>query len=49
MKDHGLNVGLHLKLEGLSFGEGCGIPSVAVECVDFGRITSFDGDFLDVN
>ena len=49
MKDHGLTVGLHLKLEGLSIGEGSGIPSVAVKCVDIGRNTSGEGDYLDEN
>ena len=47
MKDHGLTVGLHLKLEGLSFGEGSGIPGVAVKCVDIRRNTSGEGGFLD--
>ena len=49
VKDHGLTVGLHLKLEGLSFGEGSGIPGVAVKCVDIGRNTSGEGDYLDEN
>ncbi len=47
VKFHGLTVGLHLKLGGLSIGEGSGIPSVAVKCVDIGRNTSGEGDYLD--
>ncbi len=31
---------LHRKLRSLSPGEGSGIPSVAVKCVDIGRNTS---------
>ncbi len=49
MKDHSLTVGLHLKLEGLSIGEGSGIPGVAVKCVDIGRNTSGEGAYLDEN
>ena len=49
VKDHGLTVGLHLKLGGLSVGEGSGIPGVAVKCVDIGRNTSGEGDYLDDN
>ena len=49
MKDHSLTVGLHLKLGGLSIGEGSGIPGVAVKCVDIGRNTSGEGDCLDDN
>ena len=49
VKDHSLTVGLHLKLEGLSIGEGSGIPGVAVKCVDIGRNTSGEGDYLDEN
>ena len=49
VKDHGLNEGLQLKLESLSIGEGSGIPSIAVECVDIGRNTSGEGDYLDEN
>jgi len=40
---------LHLKLCFLSVGEESGIPSVAVKCVDIGRNTSGEGDFLDDN
>ncbi len=49
VKDHGLPVGLHLELSGLSIGEGSGISSVAVKCVDIGRNTSGEGDCLDDN
>jgi hypothetical protein len=49
VKDHSLTVGLHLKLGGLSVGEGSGIPGVAVKCVDIGRNTSGEGDYLDDN
>ena len=49
VKARGLTVELHLKLEGLSVGEGSGIPSVAVKCVDIGRNTSGEGDYLDDN
>ena len=49
VKGHGLTVGLHLKLEGLSVGEGSGIPGVAVKCVDIGRNTSGEGAYLDEN
>ncbi len=34
-------------LLGLSPGEGSGIPSVAVKCVDIGRNTSGEGGHLD--
>ena len=30
-------------------GEAGGIPSVAVKCVDIGRNTGGEGDFLDYN
>ena len=33
----------------MSVGEESGIPSVAVKCVDIGRNTSGEGDFLDVS
>ena len=49
MKYRGLTTGLHLKLCFLSVGEESGIPSVAVKCVDIGRNTSGEGDFLDDN
>ena len=47
MKDQGLTVGLRLRLEGLRIGEGSGISSVAVKCVDIGKNTSGEGGFLD--
>ena len=37
------------KLVGLSAEEVSGIPSVAVKCVEIGRNTSGEGDFLDYN
>ncbi len=37
------------KLDILSVGEESGIPGVAVKCVDIGRNTSGEGDFLDDN
>ncbi len=49
MKYRGLTPGLHLKLQILSAGEGSGIPSVAVKCVDIRRNTSGEGGFLDCN
>ncbi len=49
MKSPGLTEALHMKLFGLSAGEGSGIPSVAVKCVDIRRNTSGEGDFLDCN
>ncbi len=49
VKAHGLTVELRPKLAGLSVGEDSGIPSVAVKCVDIGRNTSGEGDFLDHN
>ena len=49
VKARSLTAELHLKLEGLSVGEGSGIPSVAVKCVDIGRNTSGEGDCLDDN
>ena len=33
-------------LHDLSIGEGSGISGVAVKCVDIGRNTSGEGDFL---
>ena len=36
-------------LHGLSAGEGSGIPSVAVKCVDIRRNTSGEGGLLDDN
>ena len=49
MKSLGSTEELHLKLETLSAGEGSGIPSVAVKCVDIRRNTSGEGDLLDRN
>ena len=46
MKDRGSTPVRHLKLGGLSVGEESGIPGVAVKCVDIGRNTSGEGDFL---
>ena len=40
---------LLLILLDLSVGEDSGIPSVAVECIDIGRNTRGEGDFLDCN
>ena len=40
---------LQLRLNFLSAGEGSGIPSVAVKCVDIRRNTSGEGDLLDCN
>ena len=34
-------------LEGLSMGEGCRIPGVAVKCVDIWRNTGGEGGILD--
>ena len=49
MKSLGSTEELRLKLEILSVGEGSGIPSVAVKCVDIRRNTSGEGGFLDDN
>ena len=49
MKGPGLTGEGHGKLDGLSAGEGCGIPGVAVKCVDIGRNTSGEGGNLDGN
>ena len=49
VKYPGLTWVLHLKLISLSAGEGSGIPSVAVECVDIRRNISGEGDYLDSN
>ncbi len=38
---------LPTKLHGWSPGEGSGIPSVAVKCVDIGRNTRGEGGYLD--
>jgi hypothetical protein len=47
VKAQGSTLGLHLKLFFLSTGEGSGIPSVAVKCVEIRRNTSGEGGFLD--
>ena len=49
VKCRGSTPELHLKLHVLSAGEGSGIPSVAVKCVDIRRNTSGEGGFLDDN
>ncbi len=49
VKSLGLKEELQLQLIFLSVGEGSGIPSVAVKCVDIRRNTSGEGDFLDNN
>ena len=46
VKTGGSTAGLPLKLRGLRTGEGSGIPSVAVKCVDIGRNTSGEGGSL---
>ena len=47
VKALGLTEDVRKKLQGLSPGEGGGIPSVAVKCVDIGRNTSGEGGSLD--
>ena len=47
MKSHGSTVELREILLVLSSGEECGIPSVAVKCVDIGRNTGGEGGYLD--
>ena len=49
VKARGLTTEWHSKLGGLSVGLGSGICSVAVKCVDIGRNTSGEGDYLDDN
>ena len=49
VKSIGSTEELHLKLEILSVGEGSGIPSVAVKCVDIRRNTSGEGGLLGSN
>ena len=46
VKSRGLTPKLHLKLLGLSLGEGSGISGVAVKCVDIGKNTSGEGALL---
>ena len=45
----GLNSIMGGKLIDLRAGEGSGIPSVAVKCVDIRKNTSGEGGFLDCN
>ncbi len=47
MKSLSLTEELPPILHGLSPGEGSGIPSVAVKCVDIRRNTSGEGGYLD--
>ena len=47
VKSLGSTEELQGKLRGLSPGEGSGIPSVAVKCVDTGRNTGGEGGHLD--
>jgi hypothetical protein len=47
VKAHGSTVELREILLVLSPGEECGIPSVAVKCVDIGRNTGGEGGTLD--
>jgi hypothetical protein len=49
VKDPGSTRDVHLRLADLSAGEGSGISSVAVECVDIRKNTSGEGGFLDCN
>ena len=47
VKALGLTEEVHPKLAGLNPGEGCGIPGVAVKCVDIWRNTGGEGGILD--
>ena len=47
MKALGSTEEVHLKLPGLSTGEGGGIPSVEVKFVDIGRNTGGESGLLD--
>ena len=47
VKALGLTQEVHLKLLGLSRGEGSGIPGVEVKFVDIRRNTGGEGGFLD--
>ncbi len=49
MKDGGSTQGLQMKVVDWSAGEGSGIPSAAVKCVDMRKNTSGEGDLLDCN
>ncbi len=47
MKARGSTLEVHLKLLGLSMGEGSGIPGLEVKFVDIRRNTGGEGDYLD--
>ena len=47
VKAHGSTMELHLKLQGLSIGEVCGILGVAVKCVDIKKNTGGESGILD--
>ncbi len=47
VKSRGLTPEVHLKLLGLSMGEGSGIPGVEVKFVDIRRNIGGEGGFLD--
>ena len=47
MKSLSLTGELRLILDGLDLGEECGIPGVAVKCVDIWRNTGGEGGILD--
>ncbi len=47
IKARGSTLEVHLKLLGLSMGEGSGIPGVEVKFVDIRRNTGGEGDYLD--
>ncbi len=49
VKSFGSTEQLHSILLVLSIGEESGIPGVAVKCVDIGKNTSGEGDFLAYN
>ena len=49
MKALGSTQEVHWKLSDLNTGEGSGIPSVAVKCVEIRKNTSGEGDLLDRN
>ena len=46
VKSLGSTEDVRKKLQGSSPEEGGGIPSVAVKCVDIGKNTSSEGDYL---
>jgi hypothetical protein len=49
VKAQGSTLEVHLKLVGLSSGEGSGIPGVEVKFVDIRRNIGGEGGFLDRN